>query len=83
MAGEKLRAALSTLTFDTPTGKVSLDANRNAIADIYLTEVTEGADGNLVNKLIKVMPQVNQTLGIDPATFLALGAVGRDNPCCP
>lgn len=81
--GEKLRAALSTLAFDTPTGKVSLDANRNAIADIYLTEVTEGADGNLVNKLIKVVPQVNQTLGIDPATFMALGAVGRDNPACP
>ena len=81
--GAKFRDALSKLSFDTPTGKVSLDANRNAIADIYLTEVTEGADGNLYNKLVKVVPQVNQTLGIPVDEFLALGAVSRENPNCP
>jgi branched-chain amino acid transport system substrate-binding protein len=81
--GANLRAALSKLSFDSPTGKVSLDKNRNAIADIYLTEVVEGPDGNLLNKLIKVVPQVNQTLGIDEAEFKALGAVSRDNPSCP
>ena len=63
-------------TFDTPTGKVKLDKNRNAIADIFLTEVAEGADGNLYNKVVKVMPQVNQTLGIAEDEFLKLG-VGR------
>ncbi len=62
---------------------MSLDKNRNAIADIYLTEVVEGPDGNLLNKLVKVVPQVNQTLGIDEAEFKALGAVSRDNPSCP
>jgi branched-chain amino acid transport system substrate-binding protein len=61
---------------------VSIDANRNAIADIFLTEVTEGADGNLLNKMIKVTPQVNQTLGIPEADFRALGAVSRENPSC-
>ncbi len=81
--GAKLREALSKLSFETPTGKVSLDKNRNAIADIYLTEVATGDDGNLYNKLIKVIPQVNQTLGIPEEEFLALGAVGRDNPSCP
>ena len=81
--GAKLRETLSTLAFDTPTGKVSLDKNRNAIGDIFLTEVSENADGTLLNKLIKVVPQVNQTLGIPEADFLALGAVGRDNPSCP
>lgn len=81
--GAKLRETLSTLAFDTPTGKVSLDKNRNAIGDIFLTEVSENADGTLLNKLIKVVPQVNQTLGIAEADFLALGAVGRDNPSCP
>lgn len=80
--GEKLRAALSALSFDTPTGKVSLDANRNAIADIFLTEVVVGPEGNLVNELKKVVPQVNQTLGIDPTEFLALGVANRDNPSC-
>lgn len=81
--GAKLRAALSTLAVDTPTGKVSLDANHNAVADIFLTEVVEGPDGNLVNKLIKVIPAVNETLGIDPAEFMALGVANRDNPACP
>jgi len=81
--GAKYREALAKLSFDTPTGKVSLDANRNAIADIYLTEVTEDADGNLVNKLIQTVEQVNQTLGIDEAEFRALGAVSRENPSCP
>ncbi len=81
--GAKLREALTKLSFDTPTGKVSLDKNRNAVADIYLTEVTEGSDGNLYNKLIKTIPQVNQTLGIEEAEFMKLGVVGRDNPNCP
>jgi branched-chain amino acid transport system substrate-binding protein len=81
--GAKLRDALSKLSFDTPTGKVSLDKNRNAIADIFLTEVTEGADGNLMNKLVKVVPQVNQTLVIPEDEFMKLGAVNRDNPSCP
>jgi len=81
--GAKLRDALSKLSFDTPTGKVSLDENRQAIADIFLTEVAKGPDGNLYNKLVKVVPQVNQTLGIPKDEFLKLGAVGRDNPNCP
>lgn len=80
--GAKFREALSKLELDTPTGKVHLDANRNAVADMFLTEVVEGADGNLQNKLIKVIPQVNQTLGIPEAEFLALGKVGRENPSC-
>jgi branched-chain amino acid transport system substrate-binding protein len=78
----KFRDTLSQLEFDTPTGKVKLDKNRQAIADNYLTEVATGDDGNLYNKVIKVMPAVNQTLGIPEADFLKLGAVGRDNPDC-
>ena len=80
--GKKFREVLAGLEIDTPTGKVHLDKNRQAVADIFLTEVTEGADGTLYNKLVKVIPQVNQTLGIPEADFLALGKVGRDNPSC-
>jgi branched-chain amino acid transport system substrate-binding protein len=80
--GAKFREALASLELDTPTGKVSLDGNRNAIADIFLTEVVEGSDGNLYNKLIKVIPQVNQTLGIPADEFLKLGKVSRENPSC-
>ncbi len=80
--GKEYRAALSKLSFDTPTGKVSLDERRQAIADIFLTEVTEGPDGNLLNKTIKVIPQVTQTLGLSYDEFLKYGQVGRENPTC-
>jgi branched-chain amino acid transport system substrate-binding protein len=80
--GEKFRSALAALTFDTPTGQVSLDERRQAIADIFLTEVVEGPDGNLLNKTIKVIPQVTQTLGVPYEKFLEYGQVGRENPSC-
>src|SRR3984893_13824624 len=81
--GAKLRATLASLTFDTPTGPVKLDANRQAIASIFVTEVAEGADGNLCNKVVEVKEVVNQTLGQPVDQFLKLGVVGRDNPSCP
>ncbi len=80
--GVKYRAVLSDLEFETPTGKVSLDERRQAIADIFLTEVTEGPDGNLLNKTIKVIPQVSQTFGVPYDKFLEYGQVGRENPRC-
>jgi len=79
---KKFRAALSKLSFETPTGMVSVDERRNAIADIFLTEVIEGPDGNLVNKTIKIIPQVNQTLGVSYDKFLEYGQVSRENPKC-
>lgn len=80
--GKKYRAALSKLSFDTPTGKVSLDERRQAIGDIFITEVTKGPDGNLLNKTLKVIPQVNQTLGVSYEDFLKYGPVSRENPKC-
>ena len=78
----KFRDALGKLELDTPTGKVKLDKNRQAIADIYLTEVAKADDGHLYNKVVKVIPAVNQTLGIPEADFLKLGVANRDNPDC-
>jgi branched-chain amino acid transport system substrate-binding protein len=80
---KKFRDALAKLQLDTPTGKVSLDANRNAVADIFLTEVAEAEDGHLYNKVVKVIPQVTQTMGMPSEEFLAMGKVSRDNPSCP
>jgi branched-chain amino acid transport system substrate-binding protein len=80
---KKFRETLATMELDTPTGKVTLDKNRNAVADIFLTEVAEGPDGTLFNKVVKVIPQVTQTLGTPEEEFLALGPVSRDNPQCP
>src|SRR5271154_946560 len=78
----KFRDALAHLDLDTPTGKVTLDKNRQAIADNYLTEVAKADDGHLYNKVVKVVPAVNQTLGIPEADFMKLGVANRDNPDC-
>jgi len=80
--GAAYRAALSNLSFETPTGMVSLDERRQAIADIFLTEVVEGPDGNLLNQTIQVTSQINQTLGVSYEEFLEYGQVGRENPSC-
>jgi branched-chain amino acid transport system substrate-binding protein len=79
---DALRKWLATATIDAPTGQIKLDENRQAIAPNFITEVAEGPDGNLINKVVKVLPGVNQTLGQPRDKFLALGAVGRDNPKC-
>jgi branched-chain amino acid transport system substrate-binding protein len=81
--GQKaFREALSKMELQAPAGVITLDQNRQAIADIFLTEVVLGDDGNLYNKVIKVIPKVNQTMGWDRQKFLDLGPVGRNNPPC-
>ena len=80
--GEAYRAALSALEFETPTGMVKLDERRQAIADIFLTEVAEGPDGKLLNRTVSITPAVSQTLGLPYEEFLAYGQVSRENPSC-
>jgi branched-chain amino acid transport system substrate-binding protein len=80
--GAKLRETLASLEFETPTGMVKLDENRNGVADIFPTEVIEGPDGNLVNQVVKVIPAVDQAMGMPRDQFLALGPVSRENPEC-
>lgn len=78
------REALNNLSFVTPTGgTMRLDENRNGIVDNFVTEVFEREDGSLGNRVVKVVSDVNQSLGQDPAAFLAAGPVSRDNPSCP
>lgn len=76
------REALATMTLDTPTGNVELDQNRQAIADIFLTEVAVNEDGDLYNEVVKVVEDVNQTLGMPRDEFLDLGKASRNNPAC-
>lgn len=78
----KFREALNKLKLAGPTGEITIDENRQAIAPNFITEVAEGADGNLYNKVVKKTAPVNQTLGMDRAKFLAIGPVGRDKPAC-
>lgn len=78
------RAALTNLQFVTPTGgTMRLDENRNGIVDNFVTEVFQREDGTLGNRVVKVVRDVNQSLGQDPVAFLAQGPVSRDNPSCP
>ncbi len=79
----KLKDTLSTLQFDTPTGLVKLDSNRQAIVSNFVTVVDKQADGTLYNRLVETVPNVNQTLGVPEAQYLQLGEFNRDNPSCP
>jgi len=78
-----LRKTLARMTLKTPTGDVKVDENRNAVANIFLTEVAKGADGTFYNKVVKVIPNVSQTLGLSKADFQKMGLGTRDNPSCP
>ncbi|XYH98450.1 hypothetical protein ACMHYB_01410 [Sorangium sp. So ce1128] len=43
----------------------------------------EEDDGTLFTRLLKVIPEVNQTLGVPEEEYLKLGSFSRDNPSCP
>lgn len=70
---ENFKKALAGLTLKAPNGDIKLDANRQAIGTNFVTEVVE--DG-------KVVPNVSQALGYDPAVFAKIGLPGRTNPEC-
>jgi ABC-type branched-subunit amino acid transport system substrate-binding protein len=76
------RDGLRNLVLDAPNGQITLDDNRQAIGTNFVTEVVEGEDGNLVNSLVHTVPNVNQTMGMDPETFRAIGVPGREVPAC-
>lgn len=78
----KFRQCLTNLELDSPTGKITLDKNRQAIANNFVTEVVEQADGTLANDLVKIVPNVNQTLGMTEEQFASLGLPSRENPAC-
>ncbi len=77
-----LRSCLSDLTLASPTGPVSLDKNRQAIAANFVSEVVELDDGTLATKMVSKVDAVPQTLGFDEAVFAGIGLPSRDNPAC-
>ncbi len=76
----KYREALSKLVLKTPTGEVRLDANRQAIGTTFITEVAKDAQGNLYNKVLRTVTNVDQMLGMKKEEFV-IGT--RDTPNCP
>ncbi|MDO9637576.1 MAG: ABC transporter substrate-binding protein [Pseudotabrizicola sp.] len=77
-----LHEALSSLSLDTPLGNVTLNENRQATGSVFVTEVVEGADGNLTSTFKARTDGVTQTLGMTAEEFTAMGLPSRDNPDC-
>ena len=79
---KKFRAALSKIVLDAPNGKITLDENRQAIGTNFVTEVIKDDKGELISKVVKVIPNVQQRLGFSKAVFDKLIPPGRENPPC-
>ena len=79
---QAFQAALSNVSFESPTGSVSLDMNRQAVAANFLTVVTEDENGQLIRKLVKTTPNVNQTLNLPREDYLALGEFSGGHQGC-
>ncbi len=79
---KKFREELAKIELDAPNGKIKLDQNRQAIGINFITEVVELPNGDLVNKAVKLIPDVKQTLGFTPEQFAKLGLPSRTNPEC-
>jgi branched-chain amino acid transport system substrate-binding protein len=75
----KYREALSKMVLKTPTGDVRLDANRQAIGTTFVTEVVKDDKGNLFNKVLRKVDNIDQLLGMKREDF-QMGT--RDTPSC-
>jgi hypothetical protein len=78
----KLKAALASVVLDAPNGKISLDEDRQAIGTNFVTEVVDDGKGNLLSKVVKIVPDVHQTLGYPRDVFAKIGPPSRTNPEC-
>jgi branched-chain amino acid transport system substrate-binding protein len=79
---KKFRDALRTMVLDAPNGKFTLDENRQAIGPNFVTEVVKAENGDLISKVVKVIPNVQQRLGFSKAVFDKFVPPGRENPPC-
>jgi branched-chain amino acid transport system substrate-binding protein len=79
---KKFRTALQNTVLDSPNGRITLDENRQAIGTNFITEVVKDEKGDLVSKLVKTVPNVQQRLGFTKAVFDKFVPPGRDNPPC-
>ena len=77
-----LRSCLTNLELAAPTGTITLDENRQAIASNFVSEVVELADGSLANQMISKVDGVTQTLGLTKEQFDRLGLPSRETPAC-
>jgi branched-chain amino acid transport system substrate-binding protein len=79
---KKFRSALQNTVLDAPNGKITLDENRQAIGTNFVTEVVKDDKGELISKVVKVVPDVQQRLGFSKEVFDRIGLPGREVPVC-
>lgn len=80
----RFKAALTSLEFIAPIGRVRLDHNRQVIANVYISEIVQRPDGSIHNNLVRIVPDVDNTLGIPETEYLKIGSMNRNNPSlCP
>ncbi|HLW91238.1 MAG TPA: ABC transporter substrate-binding protein [Roseiarcus sp.] len=79
---KKFRVALQNTVLDAPNGKITLDENRQAIGTNFVTETVKDEKGDLISKVVKVVPNVQERLGFSKDVFDKIGLPGRDNPAC-
>ena len=66
------REELATMTLEAPYGTVTLDENRQGIIDTFVAQlVLDEESGEVVQKTVAIIPQVDQTFG---------GTFGPDTP---
>jgi hypothetical protein len=70
------------MVLDAPNGQIKLDENRQAIGTSFVTEVVKDERGELVSKVVSVVPNVQQRLGFSKAVYDKFIPPGRDNPPC-
>ena len=78
---KKFRDAMQNLKIQSAMGQIELDGNRQGVVDTFVSEVSEGPDGNLYLKMIG-KKRVIQTLGLPKDEFIAKVPAGRDSPVC-
>ena len=76
------REALNKIVLDAPNGKITLDENRQAIGTNFVTEVVKADNGDLISKVVRTIPNVQQRLGFSKAVFDKFVPPGRENPPC-
>lgn len=64
----------------TPRGPVSFDEKGNIIITNYVRRAEKGPDGKMVNKTVKVYPNVTQFWTYNPTEFLKNPVYSRDYP---
>lgn len=74
---QAFRAALQSLTYQSPTGPISVDENRNGVFTNYVTSTQHGPNGTLLNAVVKSVPNVREE------TFLRGGVASPTHPACP